>query len=307
MRDVVITGATSLIGVALVELLLERGCRVHAVIRQHSSNRNELPIHSKLLIYELDVESIEKISSIVKGPCDVFFHLAWIGTTHVQRTNLAMQQKNIAHTVQAVQVAKKLGCTRFVGVGSQAEYGILSEAGTPETLPHPEEPYGASKLAAYHLSRIAAQQLGMEHVWARVFSVYGPHDNKDTLITALIRQITAGETPQLTKCEQLWDYLYVADAAQALAALAARGKPGRVYCVGSGCAKPLREYVQEIVKVVSSTLQPQFGARAYAQNQVMHLQADIRSLTEDTGFVPTTGFETGILQTVQWLREKGNL
>ena len=153
------------------------------------------------------------------------------------------------------------------------------------------------------MSRKLCKQLGMAHIWTRFFSVYGPCDNDYTMVMSGIRQMIAGEKPGYTAGDQLWDYLYCDDAARAMLLAAEYGIDQSVYCVGSGEAKPLAEYIEAIRAAVGPDACAGLGERPYFPGQVMHLQADIRTLKQDTGFKPSVSFEEGIQKTVAWARE----
>ena len=111
-----------------------------------------------------------------------------------------------------------------------------------------------------------------------------------------------GEAPEYTAAEQMWDYLYSGDAAQAFYLAAEKGRDGAVYCLGSGQARPLREYIEIMRDEIDPKLTLKFGERPYADTQVMYLCADISALQKDTGFVPRVGFKEGIRETVQWAK-----
>jgi pyridoxal/pyridoxine/pyridoxamine kinase len=68
------------------------------------------------------------------------------------------------------------------------------------------------------------------------------------MVTGVIQTLLCGKKPSLTAGEQLWDYLYAADAARAFRLIAEQGKSGKIYPLGGGSARPLREYVEEILK-----------------------------------------------------------
>ena len=133
------------------------------------------------------------------------------------------------YTIDAVRAAAALGCRVFVGAGSQAEYGRVEGMLEPATPANPENGYGMAKLCAGIMSRTEAAALGVDHVWARVLSVYGPHDGPATMISGTIRALLAGQCPPLTQGEQKWDYLYSADAAEAFYRMARSGQNGAVY------------------------------------------------------------------------------
>lgn len=238
-------------------------------------------------------------------PIDAFFHFAWENTFGAAaRNDMDSQIRNVRHTIEAVRVAKVLGCGVFLGAGSQAEYGRVEGKLSPETPAFPENGYGMAKLCAGQMSRVEAQSLGMRHVWARILSVYGPYDGAGTMVSSVLRTLLQGETPACTQGEQLWDFLYSTDAAQAFVAMAERGRDGAVYVLGSGQAQPLRAYLETMRDAVNPALTLGLGVVPYAPKQVMHLQADLAALTRDTGFAPRTAFADGIADTIVWMREE---
>ena len=100
----------------------------------------------------------------------------------------------------------------------------------------------------------------------------------------------------------MWDYLYRADAARGLLAIAESGVHGRTYPLGSGAGRPLRAYVEQIRDAIDPALPLGFGEREYYPHQPMLLQADLSQLTADTGFTPETPFAEGIQKTIEWCR-----
>ena len=109
-------------------------------------------------------------------------------------------------------------------------------------------------------------------------------------------------SPDLTAGEQKWDYLYSADAADALYRMACHGRSGAVYPVGSGTARPLREYIETLRDAIDLALPLGLGKIPYGPQQVMFLQADITQLAADTGFAPRTAFADGIRATIAWAK-----
>lgn len=306
MRKVIITGCTGAIGIALVEALLEENVSVTAVCHRHSKRISRIPTGDKVDIVECDLDELETLEQQLPHDYDVFYHLAWAGASGDGRNNIDMQIKNVQYTMDAVEVAKKLGCRRFIGAGSQAEYGRFQGSLTPETPTFPENGYGVAKLCAGQMSRIRCEQLGMEHIWTRVLSVYGPNDGMSTMVMSVITQLLDGKRPSCSKGEQIWDYLYAKDAGRAFLLLGEKGKSGKVYCIGSGEGSPLKEYILEMKNQIDSTAEIGFGDIPYGDKQVMYLLADISELKADTGFSPRYSFRDGIAETIQWVKEVTN-
>lgn len=304
IHSAVVTGPTGAVGLALCAELLAQGCTVYAVVRPGSSRAGRLPRHEKLCILECDMSEAERLPGLIPH-ADVLFHLAWGHTMGTGRNDMLAQTENVRYTIEHVRAAKALGCHTFVGTGSQAEYGRVEGLLQPQTPCFPENGYGMAKLCAGQMSRVECEKLGLRHIWARILSVYGPGDNENAMVPSLIRTLLRGEKPALTAGEQLWDYLYSADAAKALAALARRGRSGAVYPLGSGRALPLRRYVEAVRDAIDPALPLGFGERPYAPGQVMHLEADTAPLGADTGYLPTTAFAQGIAETIAWYKENG--
>jgi nucleoside-diphosphate-sugar epimerase len=194
-------------------------------------------------------------------------------------------------------LAAKAGCSHWIGAGSQAEYGV-SNRKIDELAPTlPTTVYGQSKLAACLSTQKFCEAVGMNWSWLRVFSVYGPGDHPHWFIPYIIGELRAGRSPKLTKCEQVWDYLFIRDAAEAFIELA-RKQAGGIYNLGSGRTVSLRQVVEIISARLDSKTLPEFGAVPYRDDQVMHLEADIRRLTAATGWVPKTSIEIGLAETI---------
>lgn len=295
----IVTGATGAVGSAVVRRAIAKGKDVTCIVHQGSKRLGNLPQSEKVHIVECDLHDYRTLS--LDGQYDAFIHLSWKKTFGASRDDAEVQTRNIQYTLDAVQLAHRCGCSVFVGAGSQAEYGVQSVDLTPDLPVKPESGYGIAKYAAGKLSAMLCKSLGMRQCWARILSVYGPNDGDNSLISYLIREFKAGNSPQLTKCEQMWDYLYADDAADAILAIAEKGVDGKAYPLGSGNGRRLLEYVDDIRMVINPAVEPQFGVNEYYPHQPMHLVADIRELMEDTGWKPNIiEFKEGIKRIIQW-------
>lgn len=302
IHSAVITGPTGAIGTALCRELAENGIRVYAVCRPGSSRAAAVPVHENIVRVACDVARLQDLPELVPGGADAFFHFAWAHTIGPGRNDMPAQIENIRYTLDAVRTAGELGCQVFIGAGSQAEYGRVEGMLTPETPCFPENGYGMAKLCAGQMSRVECQKLGIHHIWARILSIYGPGDGAATMISGVIRQLLEGKKPALTEGIQKWDYLYSGDAALAFRLLAQHGVDGKIYPLGGGEARPLREYVQILRDAIDPELPLGFGEIPYGPLQVMYLQSDISALRADTGFEPKVSFEKGIRMTIDSLK-----
>ena len=294
MKRAVITGATGAIGTALIKEFIKNGIEVLVFCRQDSARAGNIPASPLVTVKYCALDGLESVQNDTGKDWDAFYHFAWAGTTGAARNDMQLQNLNVKYALDAVGAAKRFGCKTFIGAGSQAEYGRVEGKLAPLTPAFPENGYGMAKLCAGQMTRIEAEKFGLKHIWTRVLSVYGENDGKNSMISSLITKLKNGEVPQTTAGEQMWDYLYSGDAARAFALLADKGIDGKTYVIGSGNARPLKEYIYEIKNQTAPNGKIDVGAVPYAEKQVMYLCADITELQKDCGWQPETEFKDGI-------------
>lgn len=299
MIRAIITGATGAVGMALIQELVENQIETHIFCRKDSAKNRRIPEHPLITIRYCDLEELAEVQNDTGKVFDVFYHLAWAGTTGKERENLYMQNLNVKYALDAVGAAKRFGCRVFIGAGSQAEYGNTNLVLKSDTPTFPRSGYGYAKLCAGQMSRDYAVQLGMKHIWVRILSIYGPYDGAKSMIMDTVDKLQKGITPQFTEGCQMWDYLFSRDAAKAFRLIGETDITEKTYVLGSGRAMPLRDFIEEIRDMIAPEKELEFGAIPYGENQVMHLCADISELTRDTGWLPETKFVDGMRTIIQ--------
>lgn len=312
MKRAVITGPTGSIGVALVECLAANGVEVVAVVRPGSKRSDRIKQTELVHKVECDLDNLSQLSELIPQGADVFYHFGWDGTFGNSRNNMHGQNMNVKYSLDAVEAADSLGCKVFIGAGSQAEYGRFEGKLNSAVPTFPENGYGIAKLCAGQMTRILCEQKGISHIWTRILSIYGPFDGDNTMVMSTIYKLLAGESPACTKGEQMWDYLYSKDAANAMYLIGEKAMKynnvknlhGKTYCIGSGNVRPLKEYIETIKNTAAPDIEVGYGKVPYNDKQVMYLCADIDDLQKDTGFVPKYTFEQGIKETVEWCRQR---
>lgn len=307
MKKVVVTGATSMIGIALIQHLISKGIEVLAISRRMTKELDEFEKLGKCKVTICDLEGMSEFK--VKDydtDYDAFFHLAWFGTFGELRQDDYIQSKNIKYTLDCVKLAHDLGCKTFLGVGSQAEYGRVDGIIRYNTPTNPDTPYGIAKLAAGRLSRHYAQSLGMKHVWVRIFSVYGPHDNPKTMVMSSIANLLDGKEMSYTEATQTWNYLYVKDAARGIALACDKGKDGEIYCIADNMNCPLKNYIMCLCRQVNLRAKVSFGEVPYSGGKPVNLNVDTTREKEELGFVPMYPFNRGIILTTEWYKKNKN-
>lgn len=293
MKRAIITGATGAVGTALTKELTSNCVEVLLLTNPRSRRNSNIEENSYVTVMPCSMEDYSKLQNITGTDYDVFYHLAWAGTSGDGRNDEFLQTTNIKHALEAVELAKRFGCKKFIGIGSQAEYGRFEGKLTDTTPVNPENGYGYAKLCAGEMTRDLSHQLDMGHCWIRILSVYGPNDNPNSMVMSTINKLREGKVPEFTPAEQKWDYLFSDDAACALRLVGESGEDGKIYVLGSGEVHPLKEYIEAIRDVVAPGCELGIGKIPYGYKQVMYLCADTSALN-GLGWHKKTDFDEGI-------------
>lgn len=301
-KKAIITGGTGFLGKAIIEKLIEANYLLFVLIRKESNpdHLNNLLPYCNCIYYETlqDNDLIVNLQNAIDA--DLFIHCAWKGVNNTEREQTSQITYNISLTIDAVILANNLKCKKWVGMGSQAEYGIVNDIAKEETTPiKPFSAYGKSKVACYWAASGLCQIFGLPMLWCRIFSLYGINDNPNALIPNLIQSCIENTSPSLTNCEQKWDYLYVLDGADAIISLSESNENG-VFNIGSGKIVPLYDVVNYIKQQINPHLYIGYGQKSYSENQIMHLEADISKLKKVTNWKPVFDLQTGLSETINY-------
>lgn len=299
MRKVVVTGATSMLGSALISRLIQdKNVEIiYAVIRPNSDKVKRIPSDDRVRCVECDIMEYDKLCTLIDDKCEVFYHMAWPRTTTYNENvaDMILKCDAVKTVLEAVKVAAKLGCKKFVGAGSQSEYGLpINGKYTVQTECLPVRADGVFHLAAGQAARMAAKTFGIKCIWMRIFSVYGINDRMNSMVNDTIIKLMNGEHCSFTKSEQKWDYVYSDDVADAFYLVGKRINEDKIYNVANGKAKVLKEYIEIIKEVVSPNAELGIGEKEYPADPIMNMVVDVSELKKDTAWYPKTDFKSGI-------------
>lgn len=298
--NIVITGATSFIGTGIIKRLVNYGNnRIWAVIRPNSINKSLIPSHKNIHVIELDIQEIESLPQLVTEPIDVFYHLAWEGVRAPYRDDRKMQETNYLAALKAVRVCYVLKGKKFIGSGSQAEYGAMSGEITESYLCNPNTEYGKAKYKACCEIETYAAEHQMDFIWGRIFSIYGKGDFKGSLIMTCIDKMMKNETIPLTACVQEWDYLYIDEVAEIFAEFAEKNCKSGIYNVASGKHQKLKEYVEIMRQITKSESIIEYGKIPYPKQGMVSFIPVISKLQQELDWKSEINFEDGIKRILQ--------
>lgn len=291
-----VTGAGGFLGAATARAALAAGHEVTALVRRDSARLADLAGPLRVIVG--DMREIDRIAAMVaEHRPDAVVHAAWAGLSGPERRSLD-QFAQVGTCWRLAAAAAEAGATRFVGIGSQDEYGPHEGRIDETCLPRPVSAYGAAKLAASLLAGQAARHHGAGFAWLRLFAVYGPGDGDGWLIPSLARRMLAGERPRTTAGTQRWDYLYIDDAARGVVAAATAAGVDGVFNLSSGSAVPVRDVVEQLRDRAAPGMPLVFGEIPFAPGQIMHLEGANERLKAATGWAPSVTLGEGLDRTV---------
>lgn len=298
----IVTGANGFVGSALVRYLLKNNVETLAIDLQFTENR--IPNHKRLTKITLSVEEIDSLCQKVDfGRYDVFYHFAWVGSAGSARMDERLQTQNALWTVDCLRTAKKLGCRKFICAGSIMEYEVQEVMYAQGSKPGMPYIYGVGKVLAHELCKPIANELGIDLIWTYITNAYGVGELSPRFINTTLRKIINQEKLEFTSGTQNYDFIYIDDVANAFYLIGLHGKSNKGYMIGSGKAKPLKEFILEMCNENAKGNPPVFGNVAFTGVNVPLEVFSIKEIQRDCGFIATVSFAEGTRRTLQWLKE----
>lgn len=299
---ILLTGASGFVASYIAVYLKQRGHDIFLTLRDRSKAWR-LGDLSGYHIYEGDLFDETFAEDVVEQTKpDALIHCAWSGV-HRDGRNSDVQPKNILMTQVILQAVVENKCPLFIGLGTQAEYGVHNRRIDENVEPVPLDNYGRYKLASGLLGQMYANKHEFRYAWLRLFSTFGPKDNDSYIIPFVIQSLLKNETPKLTDCEQMWDYLYVKDIPKLIELVLNKEEYFcGLYNLCSGQPQRLKDVVQSLDRMIDGSVHPQFGAIAHRPQGLMHLEGDNTKFKNEFGSLVLTDIEQALQETVQWYR-----
>jgi nucleoside-diphosphate-sugar epimerase len=300
-----ITGSSGFVGSHLLQRLLRRGEDEVAILLRNPGvpwRLDSIPDLSNAHIIQGSLDEVNSYKDKLKyfSP-DIIVNLAWDGVQGSNR-NSNSQWDNVVNLLELIKIGHVCGVKKFIGFGSQGEYGNLNKKISENDYERPTTLYGISKLSACHLGKVVASQLGVKFVWIRLFDPYGPKDGSTWFLPYIIKELLEGRSPKITKAEQLWDYIYIDDAIDAIVKIIDKDDIHGIFNLGSGQSIELRKIINTVKNLINPNLDIQFGAVSYREDQIMHLESNINKISNEIEWTPSVEIDKGLKKTIDWLK-----
>ena len=158
----------------------------------------------------------------------------------------------------------------------------------------PVSEYGKDKLEVCEQALKLSGELGITYIHTRIFSVYGPGDHPWSLVETCLDAFLSGGHIDLGACTQQWNFMYVTDAARALAELLLGNAESGVYNVAGEDTRPLRSYIEELHRLCGGRGTFTYGKRPPNAEGVVSLRPETGKLKAAVDWHSRVDFETGI-------------
>jgi nucleoside-diphosphate-sugar epimerase len=299
MTKVLLTGARGFVGRQIANALAKLDFEIHAV--SSTGSDPSIPAHRWHQANLMDSGATEALLSDVKPSHLV--HAAW-DTTHGAYWTSDANYAWVSASLGLLEAFQAAGGRRLVVLGSCAEYdwrfGYCSEDVTPL---NPGHPYGVCKVSLFRLCEAYCRTHNISMAWARLFLLYGPHEDTKRLVPSVINALLAGNEAVCTDGTQIRDMMHVEDVGGAVAALCASDVTGAVN-IGTGNPVSLSEVVKEIAKQIGRSDLLRLGALPSRPDDPPLLVADTGKLCREVGFQPRHDLSSGIAATIAFWRNK---
>lgn len=300
-------GINGFIGAAVARCLKARGWRVIGLLRAGRS-WDRLAEIAGLELIEVEAYTPEALSrALSRIQAEVAINLAAAGIAPGASDAVELLQGNAFLAWHLLEAAAQRGIRRFLQIGSCAEYGpgqpgvLMSENWQQE----PISCYGAAKLAATHLARVQALRLNVPIAILRLFGVYGPDEARHRLLPTIMAGLLADQGVDLTGGLQQRDWLYIDDAAEALACAAEAedlGATGSIYNICTGQPTSVRDVGEEARAALNADANLlRWGALPYRADEPMWVVGDASRFRSLTGWQPRYTWYEGVRATVRAL------
>ncbi len=247
---------------------------------------------------------------------DGVIHLA--AESHVDRSienPMEFIMANIVGTVNLLNAARhiwdgKYDGKRFYHVSTDEVYGSLGNEGFfyEDTPYDPHSPYSASKASSDHLVRAYHDTYGLPITISNCSNNYGPNQFPEKLIPLFINNIRHNiPLPVYGKGENVRDWLYVIDHAQAIDLIYHNGADGETFNIGGHNEWTNIDLIKVVCKVMDEKLNREPGTSekliTFVTDRAGHdlrYAIDSSKLQKELGWQPSLQFEEGINLTIDW-------
>jgi len=308
-KRILISGGAGLVGSHIADLLVRENNPEIIVfdnfVRGRRENLSWAMANGRVQIVTGDIRDTKLLHEVMQG-IDLVFHQAAIRITQCAEEPRLAIEVLADGTFNVLEAAVAANVKKVIAASSASVYGLAEQFPTTEKH-HPYNNrtlYGAAKVFNEGLLRSFHEMYGLNYVALRYFNVYGPRmDIYGAYTEVLIRwmeRIAVGQPPLiLGDGTQTMDFIYIEDIARANLLAAKADITDEVFNVASGVETSLNELAASLLRVMNSSLRPEYGP-ARKVNAVPRRLAETGNAKHGIGFEAKVGLDEGLRRLVTW-------
>jgi UDP-glucuronate decarboxylase len=295
MKKILVTGANGFVGRHTLKPLLKKNYQVHAL----SSSGKIIEDHPEVIWHFLNLHDHDSVKNLMhKVRPTHLLHLAW----YAKPNEYWMSPLNLEWLKSSIELLnhfKSVEGERAVFAGSCAEYNWQHQHCHENLTPCvPQSFYGSAKYSLYLLANSLAKQNSLSFAWGRLFFLFGPHEYPERIMPAAIQHFLNNKLFNIKNKNQIRDYLFVKDAADALVSLLDSSVTGAVN-VASGQSYKMGELITKIAEKMQQTSSLQFESNSTTDI----LTADVTRLFNEVNWRPNYSLDEAFDATIEfWCR-----
>lgn len=305
---ILVSGGAGFIGANLVHHLVKK-YPVHIIVRQNTSLWRLEKILKRIKIHPVDLLDKNRLKQLVtKIKPRTIYHCASYGNYSFQKDADSIISTNIIGTYNLLSICARTGFDSFINSGTSSEYGIKKRPIKESEILEPASFYAASKSAATLLSQVFANLKSLPIVTLRLFSVYGPFEEKSRFIPTIIKNLFENKPIKLTSQLARRDFIFVDDVIRAFDFASSHAKKlrGEIINIGTGKQFTNQEVVKVLFKITGKRVPLLKGEY---QNRIWDTPfwvAD-RSKAKRFHWSPRYSLEIGLRKTLSWYKKNKTL
>jgi nucleoside-diphosphate-sugar epimerase len=306
VMKVLITGGAGFVGANFVHSFVGRGDNVHLIVRPESNLWRIRDVQEKVTLHTLDLSDRKETTVLVASlEPEVILHFATYGAYQGREQDPeATVRTNVLGTMNLLLAASSIPLQCFINTGSSSEYGIKDAPMRESDTTEPTNLYGATKASATLLADYVARTAHLPVITMRLFSVYGPYEDRGRFVPVLVNAYLRGGVPTLLSPDFVRDFIHIDDVIGAYQCAIERigTVRGNVFNVGSGVQHMLADAVACVKECVGSTADPVYSGGATPQQEPAVWVADISKARRLLEWEPKLSLAEGLRKDVEWFR-----
>ena len=300
---ILIVGASGFIGANLFYSL--RRLRTDVFASSRSPERSWRLRHaSDEDLVSMDVtDSRSVVQTLRKIRPRTLFHLAAYGAYSWQTDARCIHETNYMGLIHVLQALRDVGCSALIHAGSSSEYGLNCARPDESSEMIPNSDYAVSKVSCSYLIKYYGQVVEIPCVQLRLYSVYGPWEERNRLVPTLVSHGLKGRWPPLADRHISRDFVYVDDCTRAFTRAArtvCQTDPGLSVNIASGVETTLEQVANTAKEIFALSSEPEFDSMAVRKWDLPHWYGNPEMASEKMGWQSKIGFPEGLRLCAQW-------